>query len=98
MKMFYKIIIISCTVLIANTIFLQAQKPAIQIALLKYNGGGDWYCNPTSLPNLVKFCNLNLKTNISEDIATVEPGSSEIFNYPFIHMTGHGNVNFSDRK
>jgi len=68
----------------------------IQIALLKYNGGGDWYANPTSLPNLVKFCNENINTNISNDIATVDVGSNDIFNYPFIHMTGHGNVVFSD--
>ncbi len=70
----------------------------IQIALLKYNGGGDWYANPTSLPNLVKFCNANIGTSINEDVATVEVGSSEIFNYPFIHMTGHGNVVFSESE
>jgi hypothetical protein len=70
----------------------------VQIALMKYNGGGDWYCNPTSLPNLVKFCNTNLGTNINEDIANVEPGSNEIFNYPFIHMTGHGNVVLSEQE
>lgn len=74
---------------------LSATPPAFQIALLKYNGGGDWYANPTSLPNLVKFTNKYLKTNISEEIATVEAGSNEIFNYPFVHMTGHGNVVFS---
>lgn len=72
------------------------QQGGVQIALLKYKGGGDWYSNPTSLGNLVKFCNENLGTSISEDVATVEVGSSEIFNYPFIHMTGHGNVVFSD--
>ncbi|MPM02502.1 hypothetical protein SDC9_48751 [bioreactor metagenome] len=74
-----------------------SQSP-VKIALLKYNGGGDWYANPTSLPNLVKFCNANLGTNINTDIATVEPGSSDIFNYPLIHMTGHGNVIFSDQE
>ncbi|MCF6170355.1 MAG: DUF4159 domain-containing protein [Bacteroidales bacterium] len=67
----------------------------VQIALLKYSGGGDWYANPTSLPNLVKFCNQSLKTNLSNEIATVEAGSVDLFNYPFIHMTGHGNVIFS---
>jgi hypothetical protein len=72
--------------------------PSFQIALLKYSGGGDWYANPTSLPNLVKFANSNLSTNISEDIATVDAGSAEIMNYPFIHMTGHGNVVFSDQE
>ena len=72
--------------------------PSYQVALLKYSGGGDWYANPTSLPNLVKFANANIKTNISEDIATVDVGSPEIFNYPFIHMTGHGNVIFSPQE
>ena len=65
-----------------------------QIALLKYRGGGDWYANPTSLPNLVKFCNQELHTDLNPDIATVEVGSPDIFNYPFVHMTGHGNVSF----
>jgi len=74
-----------------------AQK-GVQIALLKYNGGGDWYANPTSLTNLIKFCNENLKTSLVKDYATVEVGSPEIFNYPFIHMTGHGNVYFSDQE
>jgi len=72
--------------------------PSFQIALLKYSGGGDWYANPTSLSNLVKFANQNLGTNISEEIATVDAGSSEIMNFPFIHMTGHGNVVFSDQE
>lgn len=70
----------------------------IRIALLKYGGGGDWYANPSSLSNLVEFCNKNLGTSISSDIATVEPGSSEIFNYPYVHMTGHGNVIFSEQE
>lgn len=65
-----------------------------QIALLKYRGGGDWYGNPTSLPNLVKFCNQELKMDLNYDVATVEVGSPDIFNYPFVHMTGHGNVSF----
>jgi hypothetical protein len=65
------------------------------IALLKYNGGGDWYANPTSLPNLIKFCNQNLKTNLTPEIPTVEVGSAELFRYPMIHLTGHGNILFS---
>ena len=69
-----------------------------QIAVLKYNGGGDWYSNPTALPNLVNFCNENINTNISGKIATVEVGSVDIFNYPFLHMTGHGNVIFSSSE
>lgn len=65
------------------------------IALLKYNGGGDWYANPTSLPNLVRFCNANLGTRMNADVPTVEVGSSDLFNHPLVHMTGHGNVVFS---
>ena len=68
------------------------------IALLKYNWGGDWYANPTSLPNLIKFCNTNIGTNLKEDPGTVEAGSQDIFNYPFVHMTGHGNVVFSNQE
>lgn len=80
-------------------VFSTASKPpSYQIALLKYNGGGDWYANPTSLPNLVKFANKNLGTNINEEIATVDAGSPEIFNYPFVHMTGHGNVIFNPQE
>jgi len=70
--------------------------PTFQIALLKYKGGGDWYANPTSLTNLIRFCNQNLGTNINSEYATVDVGSQEIFNYPFVHMTGHGNVVFSE--
>ena len=71
---------------------------AQQIALLKYNGGGDWYANPTSLPNLIKFCNANISTGIDGKPQTVEVGSPNIFQYPFLHMTGHGNVFFSQEE
>ncbi len=66
------------------------------VAIVKYKGGGDWYSNPTALPNLVKYCNDNIDTNINENVQTVEAGSIDIFQFPFLHMTGHGNVFFSD--
>jgi hypothetical protein len=66
-----------------------------KIAVLKYKGGGDWYANPTALPNLAKFVNQNLKTKLEETTPAVEVGSSELFDFPFVHMTGHGNVVFS---
>mgnify|MGYP002639514795 CR=1 FL=1 len=69
---------------------LQAQD--VKIAVLKYNGGGDWYSNPTSIPNLVKFCNANLRTNISTDVPSLNIGSPELFSYPMVHLTGHGNI------
>ena len=68
----------------------------VRIGLLKYNGGGDWYANPTSLPNLIDFCNKNIKTNINPEPVTVEVGSPEIFDLPIVHMTGHGNVFFTN--
>lgn len=66
-----------------------------QLAVLKYNGGGDYYANPTALPNLIQFCNTHLGTSISKDVPYVEVGSPDLFSYPFVHMTGHGNVVFS---
>lgn len=78
---------------------LFSQNYTYQLALLKYNGGGDWYANlETSLPNLVKFCNDNLKTNINPEQAVVEAGSPDLFKYPFVHITGHGNIIFSDAE
>jgi hypothetical protein len=85
-----KLIIYFCFLFFSITINAQ------DIALLKYDGGGDWYSNPTSLPNLVKFVNLTTETNISENIKEVKPEDPELFNYPFIHLTGHGNIFFSD--
>lgn len=73
--------------------------PTYQLAVLKYNGGGDWYANlETSLPNLIQFCNTNLKTNINPDQAIVEVGSPDLFNYPFVHLTGHGNILFNTQE
>ncbi|MCM5663104.1 DUF4159 domain-containing protein [Galbibacter mesophilus] len=69
---------------------------AQQLALLKYQGGGDWYSNPTALPNLIAFCNKNIHTTLESKPVTVEAGSSDIFQYPYLHMTGHGNVFFSE--
>lgn len=76
-----------------------ASPPTYQVGLLKYSGGGDWYANlQTSLPNLIKFCNENLGTSINPQQAVIEVGSPDIFNYPFVHMTGHGNVVFSNQE
>ena len=72
--------------------------PSYKIAVLKYYGGGDWYSNPTALNNLILFCNENLGTNIDRKYDIVDVGSKDIFNYPFIHMTGHGNVIFSTEE
>jgi hypothetical protein len=72
--------------------------PGVKIARLKYNGGGDWYANKTSLPNLINFCNRQLSLNLASEEDVVEVGSSELFNYPFVHLTGHGNIVLSDQE
>jgi hypothetical protein len=69
-----------------------------QIALLKYRGGGDWYANPTALPNLIRFCNAEIGTKLDPDPVTVSVDSPGLFQYPFLHMTGHGNVLFSQEE
>lgn len=77
---------------LGTSLFGFTQNYSLKIARAKYKGGGDWYANPTSLSNLAKFCNKNLNTSIDPNISDVDLGSSEMFRYPFIHMTGHGNV------
>ncbi len=72
------------------------EQPTIRFGLLKYSGGGDWYNDVNSLKNLAKFCNDNLRTNFDTEFGTVEPGSAELFNYPIVYATGHGNMLFSD--
>ncbi len=89
-----RIALLTITFILATS--FSAEEPSIKMALLKYSGGGDWYANPTSLTNLALFCNLELNTSFNPAYATVEVGSPELFNYAFVHMTGHGNVVFSD--
>ena len=89
----HRIVLIVIALVFSN--FVVAQKGDFEIATLKYSGGGDWYANPTALPNLIAFCNKNLDMSIHPEPATVEVSGPDIFNYPFIYMTGHGNVVFS---
>ena len=70
----------------------------VQLAVLQYRGGGDWYANPTAVPNLVDFCNAEMGMTLSEEVPYVEVGSPDLFNHPWVHMTGHGNVLFSNRE
>ena len=94
MEHIWKIVLIIALFLLLPR-WLWGQETKMKLALMKYKGGGDWYANPTALPNLIKFCNENLNTSLAKEPATVEPGSRDIFNYPYIHMTGHGNVVFT---
>ncbi|MES2828341.1 MAG: DUF4159 domain-containing protein [Bacteroidota bacterium] len=72
--------------------------PTYKLAKLKYSGGGDWYANRTALPNLIEFCNKNIKTNFAAQEEIVEVGSTTLFNYPFVYLTGHGNIVFSNAE
>ena len=87
------ILITFCFILIPLH-FVNAQ----QIAILKYQGGGDWYANPTALPNLIEYCNSTINTSIKKNPETVEVSSVDIYNYPIVFMTGHGNVLFSNEE
>lgn len=87
-----KYFIVFLVLIIAST-SIQSQ---VKIAKLKYNGGGDWYANKTALPNLIRFCNQELNTSIQDEDDAVEVGSKALFDYPYIYMTGHGNVVFSN--
>jgi hypothetical protein len=93
MKLTVQVFLLTCCISM-----LSFRMPTYKMAKLKYNGGGDWYANRTALPNLIAFCNKNLGTNFDPAEAIVDPGSTDIFNYPFIYMTGHGNVIFSDQE
>jgi hypothetical protein len=88
-------LVILTVFLFANTVLGQVQ---VKIAKLKYNGGGDWYANKTALPNLIKFCNQELGTNLALEEDIVEVGSRDLFLYPYVYMTGHGNVVFSEAE
>lgn len=80
------------------TTFVSAQADAFRVGLLQYRGGGDWYANPTSLPNLIDFVNAELGTDMEVEAVEVEVGSAELFNLPMVHMTGHGNVVFNAQE
>jgi hypothetical protein len=82
---------LAVVLLLAAAIAASAQG-TYRLAVLKYRGGGDWYANPTAVPNLVRFCNQELGTRIDPEVPVVEVGSPELFDHPWVHMTGHGNV------
>lgn len=89
-----KKLIFACMLLVGTL----ASAQSLQIAKLKYDGGGDWYANKTALKNLIRFCNSHLGTQIAREEEVVEVGSPDIFLYPYVYMTGHGNVVFSAQQ
>jgi hypothetical protein len=78
----------------------EAPPGRVVIAKLKYPGGGDWYANPTSLPNLHRFLAERVglpMADITDDVVA-DVASDELYDYPLLHMTGHGNVRFTDEE
>lgn len=67
----------------------------LKIARVKYEGGGDWYANKTALPNLIGFCRQQLNLDLADEEDVVDPAEKELLNYPYLYLTGHGNVVFS---
>jgi hypothetical protein len=90
-------LIITTICIIFVSLQSQSQPYTVRLAVLKYGGGGDWYADPTAVPNLAKFCNEQLGTSIDPNVPYIDVGSPEIFNFPFLHLTGHGNVLFSSQ-
>lgn len=90
-------VVLFCFIALAPVMVTKAVAQ-LKIAKLKYNGGGDWYANKTALPNLIQFCNKELGTSLREEEDVVEVGSPALFQYPYVYMTGHGNVVFSPEE
>jgi len=85
-------------ILLALILALAGVRPAACVELigrLKYGGGGDWYANPTSLPNLLAFARAHSALDLPERELTVEPGAPELRDFAFVHVTGHGRISFT---
>ena len=74
------------------------EAPRLTIARLQYDGGGDWYANPSSLPNLLAAIRERTSLPVEATEARVTLMDDRLWDYPFLHMTGHGNVKFSDEE
>jgi hypothetical protein len=91
-----KIIIV---IFLMLTLSAEAQTgSAFQIARLKYNGGGDWYNDPSAEINLLKFISSNTNIKVKDEYKFVDLSSDEIFSYPFLFLTGHGNIAFTSSE
>lgn len=76
----------------------ELESGGLELVRLKYGGGGDWYNGPSELPNLAEFVRLNTGINVISRGKHVEPLSEELFSFPFLFMTGHGNISFSNEE
>src|SRR5438552_19131169 len=90
--------------LLAAVSFPTAEPPnrptdaSLTIGRLHYDGGGDWYANPSSLPNLLAAIRERTSLQVDKTEARVTLMDDKLWDYPFIHATGHGNIHFSDAE
>jgi len=92
---------VSLIVLLTGAISVEAQEPSTHlptIARLQYDGGGDWYANPSSLPNLLEAIGERTTLRVADRPAEVRLTDPDLGDYPFIYVTGHGNIRFSDEE
>ena len=90
---------LSCLVLVLVAILVSsAAAEEFTVARLKYRGGGDWYSDPTSMPNLLARVRRDLGIETARDEVKLDIMNESLFNYPFAYMTGHGKVKFSDEE
>lgn len=91
-------LILALTITVAPLTPPGAPASAVRLGRLHYGGGGDWYANPTSLPNLARALEERLGLQVTVEEGRVGPLDEDLFDYPFIHMTGHGNVRFTSEE
>ncbi len=97
MKQFLIISVILLLVCLNN--ISQAQNTKFKIARLKYSGGGDWYNDPSAEVNMMNFLKKNTAIDLDESkFYTADVASDELFDYPFVLLTGHGNIDFSENE
>ena len=69
-----------------------------QIARIQYSGGGDWYCDPSSLPNLLNYLEINTPISTHKKEARIKLSDDNASQYPYLYLTGHGNIKFNENE
>ncbi len=90
-----KLLVIISVLIFCSTLFSQEQA---MLARVQFDGGGDWYNDPELLPNLAKFANERIHTNFTVKDKNIRLNDKRLFEYPFLFLTGHGNIKLSDEE
>lgn len=92
-----KLIFLIIILFFSDNIYSQTETE-FQIARLKYSGGGDWYNDPSAEVNLLRYVQANTNIKVNAEYKFVDIASDEIFSYPFLFLTGHGNIVLSSEE